>query len=130
MMTARSVPEWIGKTPDTPIPPRVKVRIYDRARGRCEVCAVWIGAGNEWDADHRVALVNGGENRESNLQCLCSWCHSTKTRRDVAEKSRVVQRRKTHLGIRKAKQPIRGWRKFSGEPVRNPKLAKAEGRTP
>jgi 5-methylcytosine-specific restriction protein A len=31
----RSVAEWIGKTDNTPVPPRVKMRIFERHNGRC-----------------------------------------------------------------------------------------------
>ena len=51
-------------------------------------------------ADHIVALVNGGENRERNLRCLCSWCHKNKTADDVAEKAKTAAVRKKHLGIK------------------------------
>ena len=33
----RSVPEWIGKTPDQKVPDRVKVRIFDREGGVCHI---------------------------------------------------------------------------------------------
>jgi 5-methylcytosine-specific restriction enzyme A len=36
-MTGRSIPEWIGKTPDSKIPPRVKLRIWERYEGRCHI---------------------------------------------------------------------------------------------
>lgn len=99
-MTARSTEEWIGATPDTAIPPRVRLRVFERAGGRCEECTRKLGPGDAWQADHIVALVNGGENRERNLRCLCSWCHRTKTNDDVAEKAKVAAVRKRHLGIR------------------------------
>ena len=106
---ARSVPEWRGKTDDTPVPPRVRLRVLDRAAHRCDKCLRLIIAGMKWHCDHKVALVNEGENRESNLQVLCALCHLHKTAEDVAEKSRVVRKRLKHLGIRKAKgRPLPG----------------------
>ena len=97
----RSTPEWIGKTPDTHIPDRVKLRVFDRAQGRCQHCTRKIPAGDPWDCDHIIALVNGGMNRESNLQCLCGWCHPQKTARDVAQKAETARKRKKHLGLNK-----------------------------
>ena len=111
----RTLPEWIGKTLDTPIPARVKLRIFDRQNGRCMHCTRKIPAGDPWDCDHTQALINGGENREGNLQALCSWCHMKKTRRDVAEKADTARKRKKHLGMKK-KRTI-GYRKFDGTPV-------------
>ncbi|MEP9376156.1 HNH endonuclease [Aquabacter sp. CN5-332] len=100
-MAARSVEEWIGATPDTQIPPRVRLRVFERAAGRCEVCTRKLAPGDAWQADHTIALVNGGENREANLRCVCGWCHKTKTADDVAEKSRARRVRSKHIGIRK-----------------------------
>lgn len=98
----RTVPEWIGATPDTPLPDRVKLRIWGRDNGRCKICTRKCGVGGEPSAfDHIVALVNGGQNRESNYQLLCVPCHAVKTRGDVAEKSHVYRRRKSNAGIRK-----------------------------
>lgn len=119
MNTARSVPEWIGETPDSPVPMRVRVRLYDRAKECCQECFRRLGPADRWQPDHIVALVNGGENRETNLRVICEWCHPEKTRRDVAEKSAIYQKRARHIGA-KAKRP---WhpglrKKVSGEVVR------------
>lgn len=36
--------------------------------------------------DHVVALVNGGEDTEDNLQALCAKCHEVKTAKDLGHK--------------------------------------------
>lgn len=102
-MTARSVPEWFGATPDTPVPPRVRLRTFDRKDGRCGICGRKIAAGEAWTCEHVVALVNGGENRELNLGVTCSWCLPKKNAADVAEKAKVDSVRKKHLGLAKSK---------------------------
>jgi 5-methylcytosine-specific restriction enzyme A len=66
--------------------------------------------------DHVKAIANGGENRETNLQLLCTPCHLLKTKIDVAEKSQVYHKKLKHLGIRRKKRTIPG-RKFDGTPV-------------
>lgn len=101
MTTSRSTSEWIGSTPDSAIPPRVRVRVFERANGHCQSCTRKIAAGDAWQADHVVALINGGANRESNLQCLCGWCHKGKTAGDVAEKSRTARIKAKHLGVKR-----------------------------
>lgn len=120
--TARETEEWAGVSPRAAIPNRVKLRIFERHEGKCAACTRQLRPGH-WDIDHIVALINGGRHAESNLQPLCkSPCHSDKTRGDVTEKSTSYKRRAKHYGVRKAKQPIAGWRRFDGTPVRNPKL--------
>ena len=113
----RSLPEWVGKTDDTPAPPRVRLRNFEQYGGVCQCgCGVKIRAGDQWQTDHRIALINGGENRESNLVPLLTRHHKKKTTADVAEKSRVRAKRKKHLGIKSTKRKI-PYRRFNGEPV-------------
>jgi len=86
-MAGRAVKEWVGKTPDTKIPPRVKDRVFERHNETCHICELRIKVPFEsWDADHVIALKNGGENRESNLKPAHKHCHLKKTAADVAEK--------------------------------------------
>ena len=112
----REVSEWIGATDDTAIPARVKVRAFDRCSGRCCECGVVIAGAVRPEFDHVVSLINGGENRESNLQLLCVPCHSLKTKSDVAEKATTYRKRAKHIGLKKPRS-IRSWRKFNGEIV-------------
>lgn len=120
----RSVSEWIGKNDDEAVPPRVRLRVLYRFDLKCAKCTRIIQPGTRWICDHVKALINGGLNRENNLQPLCNWCSPAKDAADVAEKSATYASRSRHLGIAKAKHPIQGWRKFSGEPVRNPKISR------
>lgn len=108
----RTVPEWIGKTDDSSIPPRVRVRVFDRQGGRCAECDRKLGvAGEPFDVDHITALVNGGENRESNLRALCRPCHRGKTAADVAQKAKDNRVKAKHLGQKKTAFPLPGGRK-------------------
>lgn len=116
---SRTVPEWIGKTDDTRPPPRVLLRIFLRYDGRCQCgCkrVIRCGWGEKWDADHIIALCNGGENRESNYQPLLVEHHKDKTRADVRIKARTDKRRKSHYGVKKQGWTIPG-RKFDGTPI-------------
>ena len=114
---SRTVPEWIGKSDDTPFPPRVRLRIFERDGGRCQCgCNRIIRAGEKWQTDHTVAIVNGGENRESNGRTILTEHHHGKTAEDVAEKSKTYKVRSRHLGIKKRKRTIPG-RKFNGDPI-------------
>ena len=113
---SRSVEEWIGKSDDTPIPPRVKLRVFEAHNGVCHLSGRKIRAGEPWDCDHIKALINGGENRETNLAPALRDKHREKTAEDVAEKAVIARQRSKHLGItgQKRKWPSRG---FNGGPT-------------
>lgn len=122
-MTGRSIPEWIGATPDAKIPPRVRLRIWERHEGRCHITHRKIQAGEAWDCEHIKALCNGGEHRESNLAPALKQPHREKTTRDRKIKAKTDRIRKRHLGIRKpssfACSRDKPWKKkISGEVVR------------
>lgn len=97
----RSVPEWIGATPDSKPPSSVRLRIFERHGGRCYLSKRKIMPGDAWDLDHVIALCNGGENRETNLAPILRDKHREKTALDVQEKSKTDRMRLKHLGIRK-----------------------------
>src|SRR5215467_9110148 len=102
--TPRYVEEWVGKTPDTPIPARVQLRVYIRDKGRCQCgCNRPIRAGEKWDIDHTTAIILGGENREANLRLLLREHHRKKSREDVAAKAKTYRVRCRHVGIRQRK---------------------------
>jgi len=106
---ARVVAEWIGKTDDAKVPPRVRLRIFDRENGACWISGRKIMPGDLWDLDHKIALINGGEHRESNLFPALRDKHREKTKQDVAEKAATAKVRMKHLGIRKPKgRPMPG----------------------
>lgn len=106
---SRPVPEWIGAKDTTPAPPRVKARIVLAQEGICACgCGVKLGAGEPIEFDHTVALINGGENRESNLRALRRPCHRLKTNEDVAQKSVEARKRNKHLGIAATKSRLPG----------------------
>lgn len=107
-MTGRSVKEWVGKTPDTPAPPRVRLRVFEAFGGKCGITGRKIHPGDAWDIDHIQALANGGENRESNLQPALKEAHKAKTAQDVAQKSKDRRVRAKHLGIHKSATPLPG----------------------
>lgn len=98
---SREVPEWIGKTDDAAIPPRVRLRIFERMGGKCHLSGIKIQPGDAWDIDHIVALINGGAHRESNLAPALRSEHRKKTAADVKQKAKNDRVRKRHLGIKK-----------------------------
>lgn len=103
----RSVPEWIGASPDSPIPPRVRLRVFETHGGVCHISGRKIRPGEAWDCEHIIALANGGENRERNLAPALRDKHREKTAEDVAVKAKVARIAKKHTGAwPKAKRKI------------------------
>jgi 5-methylcytosine-specific restriction protein A len=99
---SRATKEWIGRNPDSKIPPRVKLRVFERHGGVCHLSGRKIAAGEPWDCDHVIALVNGGLNRERNLAPALRDKHRQKTADDVAEKAKVARKAKANLGLKTA----------------------------
>lgn len=130
----RSTPEWVGASDDSRIPPRVRLRVFYRDSGICQCgCGLMIRAGQKWQTDHIVALINGGKNVESNLRTLLAKHHAEKTKADVAEKAKVYRKAAAHLGIKpKSSRPFPGSRAsglkklMSGEVVRRSSLAEKD----
>jgi 5-methylcytosine-specific restriction protein A len=111
---SRSVKEWQGKTDDEAIPPRVKIRIWTKAGGKCAICDRKIGGDVRPAYDHIEALINGGANAEHNMQLLCvSPCHAEKTGADSAIKSKTARVKGKHIGLKKPRKITR-WRRFDG----------------
>lgn len=118
----REVEEWIGKTDDQRVPPRVRMRIFDRYGGRCYLSDRKIMPGDKWEVEHIKALANGGQHRESNMAPALVAPHKDKTRADRREKARIDKLRKRHLGIRKpsrfpGSRDSRWRKKLNGEVV-------------
>lgn len=99
---SRSTDEWRGASDSTPVPPRVRIRQFERDGGVCQCgCKIIIRPGMKWQTDHKVALINGGKNRESNLTTLLTDHHKVKTARDLSVKSKTAAMRAKHLGLKK-----------------------------
>jgi len=106
-MCARKVVEWIGRTDDSKVPPRVRLRIWEKEHGICHLSGRRILAGEPWELDHVPALINGGQNRESMLFPALKDKHREKTNDDLAEKSKVAAVAKKHVGAERVKATIK-----------------------
>lgn len=121
-MTGRSTPEWIGATPDSAIPPHVRLRVFERHGGVCHIARRKIRAGEPWDCDHITALADwmgeGHGNRESNLAPALRDKHREKTSAENALRAVTRTKKAKHFGIKSEKPGgFRGWRKMNGEIV-------------
>lgn len=128
---ARSVEAWQGRTDDTPVPPRVRLRVWDREEGLCHRCRRQIPVGDAWIIEHRNAIILGGANAEPNLCLTCSWCKPQKDAEDQAAKSKTADVRKKHLGIRKPSSfQSQGFQKAPPQRSASKPLAKRVGYFP
>ena len=108
--TARAVEEWIGATPDTPIPDRVVLRIWDRQGGRCAKSGVKLYAG-KFIKEHVNPLWLDGENRESNIALYAIVEAKAKTKTEAKVRAKVNRVKKKHVLPRaKGKIPSRPMR--------------------
>jgi len=108
MARTAKLKEWIGDSDDQRAPKSVRDRLKAKFP-KCNICTRKIEATEKMALDHVKALINGGENRESNLRPVHQSCHKIKTAADVAEKSKVAAIRQKHNGIVDAPaRPLQG----------------------
>lgn len=108
LLMSRAVPEWIGKTDDAKVPGRVRRRVFDREGGICHLTGVKIDPVRDaWDLDHAVALILGGQHRESNLFPVLREPHRRKSAAEVTIKAKIEATRQKHMGIKRPAQTIK-----------------------
>lgn len=104
----RSVPEWIGTSPDAKIPQHVRDRVFMRANGRCYLSGRKIMPGDLWDVEHVKALSLGGEHRESNMRPALREVHRIKTAEEAGDRAKADRiRRKANGTWPKTRTPLR-----------------------
>lgn len=112
-MRTANLKEWIGKNDDQRVPDYVRLRVFEAFKGICYLSGRKISARDKWELEHKVALCNGGEHRETNMAPALVAPHKVKTKEDRATKSKNDSVRKNFLGIKKPRTIIR-WRRFDG----------------
>ena len=109
---SRTVPEWIATHDDQATPKRVRIRVFERHNGICHISKRKIMPGDKWECDHIIALINGGEHRESNLAPALAAPHKEKTKADTDLKKKIARTKAKHLGQHKsAYRPLAGTRR-------------------
>lgn len=93
----REVAEWIGRNDDAMPGKLVRDRLSRRQGDCCAHCRNAFGPKRRAHCDHIVALIDGGENRESNLQMLCADCHKAKTKTEAADRKHTRDIRASHI---------------------------------
>jgi 5-methylcytosine-specific restriction protein A len=62
---------------------RIRDAVMARDCGLCVACQAKGKITPGAEIDHKVALVNGGDDNPDNLQTLCKECHREKTAQDT-----------------------------------------------
>lgn len=124
---SRSVPEWIGKTDDTPPSQACMRRIVERQARCCAITGRPFTPKDRPQFDHVVPLWLGGKNCESNLQAILNDPHAVKTAAEAKVRAKVYANASKHLGIKRPKQTIPSPPKA---PKRAPKLDFTARRNP
>jgi 5-methylcytosine-specific restriction endonuclease McrA len=114
----RSIEEWTGKTHDSAIPDRVKLRILNRQRNSdglpiCPDCTNAIRPGQAIHFDHAVPLIDGGEHSEGNLRAIhVRPCHNAKTAKEAHARAEERAQALSVYGLRsKTKWGSRGFQR-------------------
>ncbi|MHA6731793.1 HNH endonuclease signature motif containing protein [Devosia sp. A369] len=121
MRTAK-LKEWVGRTPEAMPGQTVLLRLYAKQEGVCacpDECGIVMSfERDEIDCDHRVPLIDGGENVEANLQLILRKHHRAKTAGEATARSE--ERRHKAKAFTALRQPtMRGAGFHPREPQRS-----------
>jgi hypothetical protein len=112
-------PSDLGTTRRERLSPRVRLAIWERARGNCVLCERRInGVRERWIIEHIWALELGGLDEPDNMGPAHETCGRTKPREDHRRAAKAKRQKLRHLGADQAKRPLpRGrrsrWKKRS-----------------
>lgn len=129
MRTAK-LKEWIGKTPEAMPGQTVLLRLYAKQNGICACgCGQLMNLNRDKvDCDHIIAVIDGGENRESNLQLLLHPCHKAKTSAEASARSEERRHKaKAFTALRQPSARAGGFRKAPPQRRASTPLTKGVG---
>jgi hypothetical protein len=92
--------EWLGKTPESMPPPRIRDRILRGFGGKCARSGLPITG--TFICDHVIPLADGGLNCERNLQPLLDDENKRKTREEAKARARADRARRARNGTKTA----------------------------
>ena len=81
-------------------PPRVRLRIFQNAKGVCHISGRKIREGEAWHLEHVKAIIDGGHNSEDNLLPALVEPHKQKTEAERKRKKKADRTAKKALGIK------------------------------
>ena len=97
-MTARAVPEWVGRRPESMPPASVFDRLWDKQDGKDAITGLPFTSKDKVVRDHIIPLKDGGLNVESNLQLITEETHKRKTGQEATERGAERRLHERHRG--------------------------------
>ena len=91
----------IGTTPRKAFTDLQRLKIFERAGGRCWLCERKIQVGEKWEVEHRRALSMLGTNDDDNLAPAHLACHATKSKREATDRAKAKRMKIKHFGGKK-----------------------------
>lgn len=88
--------------------PMKRLRVFEKAGGRCYLCEQRIQVGEKWEVEHVRAIGLLGEDDESNMAPAHVGCHATKTKADIASMSKAKRVKAKHVGGYRSANPMPG----------------------
>jgi 5-methylcytosine-specific restriction endonuclease McrA len=113
-------PSDLGTTQRARLPPRLRLAIWERAKGICVLCDRRIdGVRERWVIEHIRALELGGRDEPDNMGPAHATCAQAKTRDDHHRAAKAKRQKIRHLGAGKVKRPLpcgrqSRWKKIDG----------------
>lgn len=78
-----------------------RVRIFERAEGKCHICGQAIdGTRERWEVEHIIPYALTRDETESNLAPAHERCHATKTPVDVRQIAKAKRVAAKHIGAK------------------------------
>jgi hypothetical protein len=97
----------LGTTQRSRLSPRVRLAIWERAKGICVLCDRRIdGVRERWIIEHIRALELGGQDEPDNMGPAHAACAQSKTRDDHRRAAKAKRQKIQHLGAAKTKRPL------------------------
>jgi 5-methylcytosine-specific restriction enzyme A len=104
----------VGTTPRKPLTPTQRLKLFEEYAGRCVLCTNKIHAGEPWRDEHLRALGLGGTNEWDNRAPVHERCAKIKDKADLSRIAKAKRQKIAAHGMKRSKQPFRGWRRFDG----------------
>ena len=88
---------------------KLRLWLWERDQGRCNICGLKIQAGEPWEVEHVKRLDEGGADTPENMApAHAAGCHAGKTRQEARQHAKADRQASKHLGLKKPSRPLPG----------------------